>query len=256
MNKLGGKHLGLRRLEEIGLLVPRYITIPFDELADFDTRIVEDVFGDCSNRLFAVRSSAVSEDGKAGAYAGLFETNLNVDFPILAHAINSVGRSGDSSRVKEYAEAKGFPVPEEATVSVIIQEMVDPDVSGVLLSYAPETSSEMALTEVIWGIGELLVAGKVEPDCYHFERSSGHSVFVRAGNQRYKLTKTGLERTTPQEVTNKKLSGENLKDLWDAMCLLEKEFKGPIDVEYCVVNNKIFYLQARPLVVDACATLS
>ncbi len=83
--------------------------------------------------MFAVRSSALSEDSKSASFAGEFETVLNAetDDKIL-EAIYTVFNSRNSQRVKVYSSVQG--VDEFHRVAVVVQLMVKSEVSGVLFT--------------------------------------------------------------------------------------------------------------------------
>jgi len=53
------------------------------------------------------------------------------------------------------------------SVAVIVQSMVDSDVSGVAFSVNPVTLAEsQVVIEACYGLGEALVSGQVTPDSY------------------------------------------------------------------------------------------
>jgi phosphoenolpyruvate synthase/pyruvate phosphate dikinase len=122
---------------------------------------------------FAVRSSALSEDSALASFAGEFETVLDVrtDEAIRA-AIHTVRRSRHSERVQAYTEAQGMDFAHE--VAVVVQRLVEADISGVLFTADPVDGSYTHMVgNYVHGLGERLVAGEAEPYRFRLRRPRG-----------------------------------------------------------------------------------
>jgi len=109
---------------------------------------------------FAVRSSAVDEDGAAASFAGQHLTVLNVhsaaDVPA---AVREVWWSANSDSAITYRQRVGlFTRP---SVGVIVQTLLNPDVAGVMFTEHPVTGADERLIES-WGLGET-VGASVRP---------------------------------------------------------------------------------------------
>lgn len=103
-----------------------------EELKQF----VLDFFGEkAKSMFFAVRSSASCEDGVQHSFAGLFESKLNISFDNLPEVIREINKSKESKRVQTYLSNK--EIEEEVHVNVIVQELIDADVSGVAFGRHP-----------------------------------------------------------------------------------------------------------------------
>jgi len=171
---------------------------------------------------FAVRSSALSEDSAQASYAGEFETVLNVHTDEEIHnAIHTVRRSRHSERVQAYSQVKGLD--EEHEVAVVVQRMVQSDLSGILFTADPVTGSHRTMTgNFVHGLGERLVSGEVTGETFTFEkprgRYQGPAELKRYARKLYKLA-----------------SG------------LEKDLGCPQDIEWAVAEDKLFILQSRPI---------
>lgn len=96
---------------------------------------------------FAVRSSATTEDGHDQSRAGQLLTVLDVETDDLASAVEQVIESGDHSE----------------RVAVVIQEMVEPVVSGAVFSRNPVTGLSDIVVEAIRGRGDALLAQGADP---------------------------------------------------------------------------------------------
>jgi phosphoenolpyruvate synthase/pyruvate phosphate dikinase len=77
--------------------------------------------------FWAVRSSAIDEDGSDFSFAGQFESYLFVNRENLAESIKKVWKSAFSNRVAEYR--KNNSLKPSSGIAVIIQEMVDAEAS-------------------------------------------------------------------------------------------------------------------------------
>lgn len=127
----------LRQLRDQGLPVPAFRALSY---ANWQT-------GDWSATglrfPLAVRSSYALEDGADRSFAGHFHTETDVTPPALDAAIAAVFHS--------------YPTPEGQTV--ILQEMIAADYSGVLFAYR----DGVWLLEYLDGAGEDIVSGRRTP---------------------------------------------------------------------------------------------
>ena len=121
----------------------------------------------------AVRCSAVGEDGKDLSCAGQNDTYLGVVG--RENVVASIGRcwaSLYSYRSVEYRRQHGQQIL--ASMSVVLQEMVDPAAAGVIFTADPITGEEGNITITAnWGLGESVVGGEAEPDTIVVELFNG-----------------------------------------------------------------------------------
>ena len=122
---------------------------------------------------FAVRSSALSEDSASASFAGEFETVLNVKTDQeIQEAIYTVFRSRESERVKVYSTLKGIEHAHE--IAVVVQLMVQSELSGVLFTADPITGSyEAMIGNFVYGLGEQLVSGEANAHPFKLVRPKG-----------------------------------------------------------------------------------
>lgn len=103
-----------------------------------------------TRHTYAVRSSAVGEDGKYASFAGAYETVLNVLPQDIPEAVSRVAASANSDRVRQYAAHRGRDV---GPMAVIIQRMVPAEFAGVLFTADPVTGSASRMTgNVVQGL--------------------------------------------------------------------------------------------------------
>src|SRR6185369_7934552 len=119
---------------------------------------------------FAVRSSAVDEDGASASFAGQHLTLLNVHSAAdVAGAVREVWWSANSDSAITYRQRVGlFRRP---SVGVVVQSLLDPDSAGVMFTRNPVTGDDELMIEASWGLGEAVVSGLVIPDNFRVARS-------------------------------------------------------------------------------------
>lgn len=206
------KAKNLKVLEENGFQVPKFkVAYPGDEID----------FSYFDSELFAVRSNDAHEDGENFSYAGQFLTVLNVPKSEVDKAIKSVV---DSYKNRYYEEKLGIQA-ENKISSVIIQEMVASEYSGVLFTANPKGILNETVIVVGKGLGSSIVEDKAETITYHHYRDGATYKEGNALNFPENLVKE-LEKT-----------GERI----------EKLFGKPMDIEFAVKDRKIYILQAREI---------
>lgn len=143
-------------LEEMrNLILGRELPLRMRESLDRELRLH---FPD--GRRFAVRSSAIDEDGERHSFAGMMDSvlNLSTEDDYIA-ALKSCYASCFSERAMEYRRREGI-LREDLSIAVIFQEMVEADFSGVLFTTDPATNDpDELLVSLAEGSGEGLVSG-------------------------------------------------------------------------------------------------
>lgn len=176
----------------------------------------------------AVRSSALAEDLAEHSFAGQYETVLHVEAESNAvqDAIKKVWASQWNERVLSYCENCQQPLPPPG-MGVILQEMLSASISGVLFTRNPaQISGHEALIEYIEGVGEALVSGERTP--FQLRYSITESKFI------------GRPEIKPE------LSG-HFEQLIRQSLTIEKKTGRPADIEWALANNRIYFLQYRPI---------
>jgi pyruvate,water dikinase len=243
----GGKVAGLRALAAFAP-VPPFVAFPAADLGDV-AAILAAADAQGVHPPYAVRSSADVEDGQAGAFAGMFETRLGVGGAELLEAIGEVAASISSERLDAYIEARGNDIAQPTGMHVIVQSMVDSRVSGVCLSRLPEDERGDARVEAVFGLGELLVSGTVEPDTYKVARADRSFEVTRVGNQVLQLTLAEGEQLVPASLRQAmKLSAEEAVAIAELAFEVERRMGwAAADIEWALEGEKLWALQARPV---------
>ncbi len=217
------------------------------------------------SRLIAVRSSAVEEDGETQAYAGLMKTILGVQtLDDLFDAVVQIWSSYHSAELIAYREKLNANSDSRSSISnagcaVIIQEMIQPQASGVLFTAHPQSGQrDCALVEANYGLGESVVQPEGEIDQYLLDlATSGHNnpieqkIGTKETARRYDASKRKVISKPIREQFKRIpcLSSKQLGLLHSLAVRMLKthEREGPQDCEWAFVKNKLYLLQARPI---------
>lgn len=225
LDTVGAKAFFLSKLIRKGFHVPAgFVITPqcFHQDKKELRKLIETFCNKLEGDLFAVRSSATCEDGKEQSFAGQFDTFLNVPQKDVWNAIVKCCDSLHGKKAQSYRQGKN------GQMAVIVQEMVQSDVSGTGFSVHPVTKDlDEMIVESIVGLGEDLVSGRVTPNTYI-------------------LKKTSLETKTQKNVSFE-LSPKTLKEIGKLLKDVEHSLGFPVDIEWGQKDNKLFLLQARPI---------
>jgi len=199
----------------------------------------------------AVRSSATTEDSKIDSWAGELETYLNTSKENLIENIKKCWSSLYTPRAIFYRfQRKLDQTP--VSVAVVVQKMVQSDVSGVCFTVHPviKDKNQMVI-EAAWGLGEILVQGKIIPDSYVIEKSNRKILEVNKNIQNKMIigTKMGTKIiSVPKPKREKqKLSEEQIKELAEICIKIEDHYQYPQDIEWVFERGKFYIVQTRPI---------
>lgn len=217
-NKFGGKAVGLSLLKSYRYNIPFTLIVEAtDTISDFD----DTKFKECLKRKLsrietngtyniAIRSSSLNEDSFSYSLAGNYKTIIgNKTFDQLIIGMKEVVKSLNNNSDK---------------MGIVLQKFVKADYSGVIFSSNPVTySKKEMIINYISGAGEKLVSGK----------ESGTDIIVSINNGNY--------------FFSSKIPNDLIKELCVVVKKLENKLDYPIDIEWAIENNKIIFLQCRPI---------
>lgn len=270
---IGGKAKNLFRLAEAGMNVPKFVVIPQEvllshlpeEIRNSDHGKIAAFIGQVNisensiatmlaefpaTNYFAVRSSAIDEDGSEFSFAGQFESHLFVTKENIIEKIKSVWSSAFSERVFEYR--KNNKLEQKPGIAVIIQEMLDADVAGVAFGINPVTGNkDEMLISAVYGLGEGLVSGELNSDNFILNNGTITSTLTEK-THKIVLDSEKAGGTKKTEVEKEKqnipsLSNAMLVEIGKALEKLSSLYQKPQDIEFAVKAGKLFLLQARPI---------
>lgn len=207
-------------------------------------------------QLFAVRSSAVGEDGEY-SFAGQYQSELNLPREKIIDAYKEVLASTYCERAMEYRRHRGIR-EKEIAMAVACQPIIDVETSGVLYTYDPiKPEAETMLVSSSWGLGEQVVSGAVIADHFTIDRQPPHNIqglkIVRKATALEPADGGGTRTVAVADdrQTAPSLSNEQLRELAELGLKIEKFYKKPQDIEFAVDHDGvIIILQSRQLAMQ------
>ncbi len=202
--------------------------------------------------LVAVRSSATAEDLPGMSFAGQQATYLNIKGENnLLLAVRECWASLFTARAIFYRTQNKID-QEKVKISVIVQKMVQSDVSGVMFTIDPVTNDkDRIVIEAVWGLGEMIVQGSVVPDNYQVQKETFSVLSKEISDQSIQLIKRGLitkEVAVPAKIRAKqKLTDDEIVKLAKIADRLQKHYYFPQDIEWAKEGSNLFIVQTRPV---------
>lgn len=189
---------------------------------------------------FAVRSSVIDEDQRDHTFAGIHLTELRVPRAALPIAITRCWASALSEPAIKYRQVHGMSI-QGIRIAVLIQPMLTPQNSGVGFTLDPLTGSrEVVVIEAVWGLGQALVSGEVQP---HFYKLSNQP-------PDYPLLEQRAGAPPPPEVrVESPLSSVEIIELAQQLGQIQALLGEAQDVEWARQDGTFFILQSRPITV-------
>ena len=238
------KHLEI--LEEKGFPLPKFILVSENEEVNLSFSKKE---------YFAVRSNFSAEDGGEHSFAGQFLTRLNVKREKVQEAVQEVfasyagsldykekanrgkeeycptkrGKAEQRKADQEKAEQKKAEQKkvESSVETVLIQEMLFPEKSGVLFTKNPKGILSEMVVVLGQGLGDKVVEDQENVLTYHY--FPGECLYQEGQC-------TGLD-----------LEEDELKTLFTLGERIEQLFQKPMDIEFAIEKGKVYILQAREI---------
>ncbi|ADD45243.1 PEP/pyruvate-binding domain-containing protein [Stackebrandtia nassauensis] len=218
--------------------------------AEVDADIAEAVRAHADGPV-AVRSSATAEDLPDASFAGQQDTFLNMIGPdAVLDAVRRCWASLWTERAVAYREANGIDHAEVA-LAVVIQDMVEPSVAGVMFTANPVTGRRnQTVIDASPGLGEAVVSGAVNPD--HFVVDPDDRISERRlGDKRmsiHSLPGGGTSTMEREDVEAACLTDEQLRELAALGRKVSAHYGSPQDTEWVIdADGKLWLTQARPI---------
>ena len=202
----------------------------------------------------AVRSSGTAEDTEGSSFAGLHDTYLDIKgIDAIADAVRRCWASMWSARATSYRKSQGFDHA-TATIAVVIQEMVEAEVSGVMFTANPRNArTDEIVINASWGLGEAIVSSLVTPDEFTLDLNTLKVKDRLLGAKEKRIVRGPVNGTVEQEVSEEdrnrySLDEDQLADLGDLGRRIMRHYGGlPQDIEWAYTGGSFYVLQSRPV---------
>jgi phosphoenolpyruvate synthase/pyruvate phosphate dikinase len=205
-----------------------------------------------TNPAVAVRSSATAEDLPQASFAGQQETYLNVSG--AGHLLEAVKKCWGSlwtARAIGYRNRQGIS-QEAVALAVVVQKLVNAEVAGILFTVNPiDGNRDHVLISAAWGLGDAIVGGRVTPDEYVVEKSSGRVIKRDVANKEImtvKIDGATADQAVPENLRAVPvLEPHDLAELTRLGIEIEKLYQMPMDIEWALADGELAIVQARPI---------
>jgi rifampicin phosphotransferase len=200
----------------------------------------------------AVRSSATAEDLPFASFAGQQDTYLGViGADAVLEAIHRCWASLWTDRAVVYRQRNRIE-HRGTRLAVVVQQMVDVAVAGVLFTANPVTGRRSeTVIDAAPGLGEAVVSGVVNPDHFVLDKGTGAVLERRLGDKRLTIRarpEGGTETVTGPASGAACLSDDQLRALTRLGTRVQDHFRAPQDVEWALDGAGALWLtQARPV---------
>ncbi len=199
----------------------------------------------------AVRSSATAEDLPSASFAGQQATFLNIKGKEqVVRAVRDCWASLFTARAIYYREKQKFD-HSKVLISAIVQKMVNADKSGIMFTVNPATNQGNEIViEAIYGLGEFIVGGEVNPDMYLVDKNNRDikKIEIRKKEKGLFRTPAGSNetRTIPKEIQERQvLNDKEILELTRIGKKLEEHYQKPQDIEWAIEKGEVFIVQTR-----------
>ena len=213
---------------------------------------IQECYAKLDAQFVAVRSSATAEDSAGAAWAGQLDSYLNTTEDTLLANVQKCWASLFTPRAIFYRFEKELHT-QKISVAVVVQKMVQSEVSGIAFSVHPVTEDyNQLIIEAGFGLGEAIVSGAVTPDSYVIEKEPRRILDKSITYQSRALWRAengGNEWRELSEVEGNKpaLSDEQALALAEIILRIENHYGFPCDIEWAFEGGKFYIVQSRPI---------
>jgi pyruvate,water dikinase len=211
-----------------------------EKVRDAGNKAVELIGGQRETDFVAVRSSSTHTSP-----TGLHKTKVGVvGKETLIESIKDVWASLYSPEAIYYRKKKGV----NPSMAVLIQRMVDADVSASVFTQDPLNGNDIAIAEASYGLGTAIGEGSIVTDTYRVDRNTGRLEGSDIVEKNWKITKepttgeTAKKRVPQNDRDEKSLSSDQLSDIVQTAVDIEERTGHPIKADFSIGRNKLYVI--------------
>lgn len=204
----------------------------------------------------AVRSSGTAEDLEGASFAGQHDTYLHIrGAQDVVDAVKRCWASLWTARATAYRQHLGFD-QDAVSIAVVVQTMVDADVSGVMFTANPiiGATNEMVIN-ASYGLGETVVSGMITPDNFILDTADLRIKYRALGakEERIRLDDGQGHGTIHEDVPAAdrvawSLTDSQVNELGRLGQRVMAYYDGfPQDTEWALADGRLYLLQSRPV---------
>ena len=225
-----------------------------DELLSAYTRI-----SGFADAWVSVRSSVVFPEDGMVSFSGVLGTELNVrGFSELKDAVRRVYSSFFTDDAVMYATKHGIDL-NNATLAVVVQKMVQAEVSGAAFTVDPITQDRGRLSiEAVFGLGDVISSGEITPDLYVLNKrdlSIAEQTIAPQEWMKVRLLgpwhrgKNNIEKVKISKAWSyrPKLNERELEEIAKIALIIEEKDRNPQNIEWVLSGGKVWVLQNKEL---------
>ncbi len=206
----------------------------------------------------SVRSSVVFPSKPEISFSGTFDTKLNVrHIDDLLDAIKQVYSSMFTDDVVTYAANKNIDLS-EVKLGVVVQRMVQAEVSGVVFTTDPITQDKTKMSvEAVYGLGDVIASGEITPDTYVLNKKDLSIVEKHISPQEWMKVRTvgsGKKKDRVEKISisstwshRQKVDERHLKEVSKIALVVENKSREAQNIEWVQAGGRVWVLQNKPL---------
>jgi pyruvate, water dikinase len=296
-NKIGRKGLSLFELKDMDVPVPEFFVVSSDVFVDvafksldenskkllakgrnpereeveavflkanFPKEIEEEILSaytrlsGFTDAWVSVRSSVVFPENHKVSFSGVFSTELNVrKFDDLRDAVKRIFASMFCDDVVAYASKMGIDLA-DVKMSVVVQKMVQSEVSGVVFTVDPITQDNTKLSiEAVYGLGDVISLGEITPDTYLLNKKDLTIAEKHIAPQEWmkvRTTRSSKGKGNEEKIKissswshKQKLSDKDMKEISKIALIVENKSRQIQNIEWVLSGGRFWILQNKPL---------
>jgi len=231
LDSAGSKAYNIRLLQKWGFRIPVTLIClqaAFDDYHAGNKEVLSKIREELqplidSSHKYAIRSSANLEDSSQYSFAGQFTTYLDVlSLEGVIESIVRIWNFREEERLQTYLQKIGGSY-QLLKIGVIVQEMVDSKLSGVVFTRNPLTGMDETIIELTHGFGDSIVQRGITPDKWVY--------------------KWGSWIETPAQEEDRELMHSVLVEAKE----VERKYGKPVDLEWTYDGQHLYWVQLREI---------